>query len=72
MTTNPILDAKMAELVAAAQELEGKTAAFRAYVQPGLDLTAFHEHYDPMTEAAKAAHDVYHELLHLGGSGHGH
>lgn len=72
MTTNPILDAKMAELVAAATELEEKTAAFKAYVQPGFETTDFHKFYDPMTEAAKTAHDVYHELLHLGGSGHGH
>ena len=72
MTTNPILDAKMAELVAAAQDLEEKAAAFKAYVQPGFDPAEFHANFDPIAESANAAHDVYHELLHLGGSGHGH
>ena len=67
MTTNVLFDAKMQELIAKVQELEEKTVAFKAFVQPSFELTEFHQHYDPVTEAAKAAHDVYHELLHLGG-----
>ena len=67
MTTNVLFDAKMQELIAKVQELEERTSAFKAFVQPSFDLAEFHKHYDPVTETAKAAHDVYHELLHLGG-----
>ncbi len=70
MTTNVLFDGKMAELIAKIQELEEKTAAFKAFVQPSFDLDEFHTHYDPVTETAKAAHDIYHELLHLGGEHH--
>ena len=70
MTTNVLFEGKMQELLTKVQELEEKTAAFKAFVQPSFELSEFHTHYDPMTEAAKAAHDVYHELLHLQGDHH--
>ena len=67
MTTNVLFDAKMQELIAKVQELDEKTQAFKAFVQPSFELSEFHTHFDPVTEAATALHDVYHELLHLGG-----
>ena len=70
MTTNVLFDGKMQELIAAVQELDAKTAAFKAFVQPSFELGDFHTHYDPVTDAAKAVHDVYHELLHLHGHDH--
>ena len=70
MTTNVLFDAKMQELIAKVQELEEKTAAFGSFVKSSYDGDRFHEHYDPVTETAKAAHDLYHELLHLGGEHH--
>ncbi len=68
MTTNAELETKMQELIDKTQELEEKTAAFKAFVQPSFELRDFHKHYDPMTAAAKEAHDIYHEIMGL----HGH
>jgi hypothetical protein len=70
MTTEAGFDTKMQELIAKVQELEDKTAAFKAFVQPSFEITDFHKHYDPVTETAKAAHDIYHELLGLRGHAH--
>ena len=70
MTTNVLFDAKMQELLAKVQELEEKTSAFKAFVKPSFELAEFHEHFDPVTETAKRAHDIYHELLHLQGHDH--
>ncbi len=70
MTTNVLFDGKMQALIAKIQELEEKTAALKAFVQPSFELDHFHDHFDPVTETAKAAHDIYHELLHLGGEHH--
>ena len=70
MTTNVLFDGKMQELIAKVQELEEKTAAFKAFVQPSFELREFHKHYDPMTAAAKEAHDIYHEILGLHGHAH--
>lgn len=70
MTTNVLFEAKMQELIAKVQELEEKTSAFKAFVQPSFELTEFHKHFDPVTETATATHDIYHELLHLQGHDH--
>ena len=70
MTANVLFDAKMQEFIAKVQELEDKTSAFRAFVQPSCELAGFHTHFDPVTETAKAAHHIYHELLHLKGQDH--
>ena len=70
MTTNVLFDAKMQELIAKVQELAERTSAFKAFVQPSFDLDEFHEHFDPVTETAKDAHDIYHEMLHLRGHDH--
>ena len=70
MATDTSFDAKMKELVENVQDLEEKTAAFKAFIQPSCELTEFHKHYDPVTEATKKAHDTYHELLHLQGHSH--
>ena len=67
MATDTSFDAKMEELMQRVRDLEEKTSAFKAFVQPSFELTEFHKHYDPMTEAAKKAHDIYHELLGLRG-----
>ena len=67
MTTNVLFDGKMQELLAKVQELEEATAAFKAFVQPSFEFAEFHTHFDPVTETATAVHDIYHELLHLGG-----
>ena len=69
-TIDTSFDAKMEELLQQVQDLEAKTAAFKAFVQPAFELTEFHKHYDPMTEAAKKSHDIYHELLGLRGHAH--
>lgn len=70
MTTNAEFDAKTRELLNKVQELEEKTLAFKSFVQPSFELTEFHKHYDPMTAAAKEAHDIYHELLGLRAHAH--
>ena len=70
MATDPSFDAKMQALMDKVQELEDKVTAFRSFVQPSFELTEFHKHYDPVTETAKAAHDIYHELLHLKAHAH--
>jgi len=67
MTTNVLFDGKMQELIAKVDELEKATAAFKAFVQPSFEFAEFHTHFDPVTETATAVHDIYHELLHLGG-----
>lgn len=70
MTTNVLFDAKMLELMTKVQELREATLALSAFVQPSFELGEFHTHYDPVTDAAQAVHDLYHELLHLGGEHH--
>ena len=65
MATSTEFDTKMQQLIDKVRELEERTASFRAFIQPSFDLTEFHQHYDPVTETATAAHDIYHELLHL-------
>ena len=60
----------MQQLIDKVRELEERTASLRAFIQPAFDLTEFHQHYDPVTETATAAHDIYHELLHLQPHGH--
>ena len=74
MATDTSFDAKMKELMENVQDLEEKTAAFKAFIQPSCEITDFHKHYNPVTDAAKKAHDIYHELLLLRGDhkGHGH
>jgi hypothetical protein len=70
MTTNADYDSKMQELMDKVHDLEEKTAAFKGFVEPSFVLTDFHKLYDPMTAAAKEAHDIYHELLGLQGHAH--
>ena len=67
MTTNVLFDGKMQDLLAKVQELEDKTAAFKTFVTSAYDHARFHEHFDPIMETAKGAHEIYHELLHLEG-----
>ena len=70
MASSTEFDTKMQQLSDKVRELEERTASFRAFIQPSFDMTAFHQHYDPVTETVKAAHDIYHELLHLQAHGH--
>ncbi len=70
MTTNADFDAKMQELTDKVQELEDTVTAFKSFVQPSFELAEFHKHYDPVTETAKAAHDIYHQMLHLRAHAH--
>ena len=64
-------ETKTKELGAKLQELEELVRALRTFAKPGFDFAQFHTHYDPVLEAAQEAHNIYHELLHLGG-GHQH
>jgi hypothetical protein len=70
MSTDAAFEDKAQELMPKVLELEEKTAAFNAFIRPSFGLTEFHQHYDPMTATAKAAHDIYHEMLALEGHAH--
>jgi ABC-type transporter Mla subunit MlaD len=72
MATSPEFSTKQNELISTIAALEAAAADLKQFVQPSFDLHAFHNHYDPLVQAANAAHDLYHELLHLQGDGHGH
>ena len=72
MATSPEFSTKMNELISTIGALEAAAADLKQFVEPSCDLQAFHNHYDPLVHAANAAHDLYHELLHLQGDGHGH
>ena len=70
MAAEPSYDTKMRELMDKVQDLEEKTQALKSFVQPSFELAEFHKYYDPMTAAAKEAHDIYHEILGLRGHAH--
>ena len=64
MTTDPKTQT-MERLKAELDELVNHVTALRAFAQPGYDPQSFHQHYDPMMEAARRAHDIHHEILEL-------
>jgi hypothetical protein len=72
MATSPEFSTKQNELISIIATLEAAAADLKQFIQPSFDLQAFHLHYDPLVQAANTAHDLYHELMHLEGDGHGH
>ena len=72
MTSNVSYDAKMKELISKVEELAEKTSVLGAFVSSSYDHDEFHERFDPITETAEAVHELYEELLHLGGHHHPH
>ena len=69
-SANPSYDLKLQELTSKVTELEELSAALRDLIKPGFDVTAFHTIYDPLKDAARQAHDIYHELLQTLGLQH--
>ncbi|MDA1216207.1 MAG: hypothetical protein O2812_04980 [Chloroflexi bacterium] len=72
MATSPEFSTKQNELISIIAAIEAAAVDLKQFVQPSFDLNAFHHHYDPLVQAANTAHDLYHELMHLQGDGHGH
>jgi len=70
-SANPTYDSKLQELTDKVAEVERRASALRNLIQPGFDLRAFHNTYDPLIDSAKEAHDIYHELLQAAGYAHG-
>ena len=63
--------AKTEELRAQVDILVQLVTVFREYVKPDFDVGAYHQHFDPILNAAYKSHDIYHELLALQGhAGH--
>ena len=70
MTSNVLFAAKMQELIAKVEELGVKTSALGDFLSSSYDHDEFHKHFDPITETAEDAHDLYEELLLIAGHHH--